>query len=363
MHDVVYTLPTTYLLPPLVVTMSPAMQLHLLTLHLHLHVGTTLHLPWNLIASRTPKYEVESSSWSEEVFSVFNSWDFPHTRDQKDLPHTRDEENLKITEDISTNLVDSELVRSEWLIPPSRHDEDVNIIENNTNIEVENVEMINNTLDNFIKQITDLWNKMPGSVLKKVKDISREVMDDAINTVENNNIIKTTESSGLFNSLTPVKQFLVETTNSLLSGQNLTDFSFSIPQTMFGGSMKINVKKIKLGSFRMFSDSSPYQEVVLPGFGIAQDYVNELIKVVLNTITVWSYKDDPHQCGPKFLCSANKDIFSRGFLIPNILTYLSSLVISFFSDKHSPSSVMMAARRGRKGEDCHQLFQQCKIDL
>ena len=44
-------------------------------------------------------------------------------------------------------------------------------------------------------------------------------------------------SPGLFNSLAPVKEFLIEATNSL----NLTDFHFSL----LGGSIKINVKKVR----------------------------------------------------------------------------------------------------------------------
>ena len=109
----------------------------------------------------------------------------------------------------------------------------------------------------------------------------------------------------LFNSLGPVKDFLIDATSSLFSGQNLTDFNFAIPQKMLGGSIKINVKQvqikrlhfkfqnfllIQLEAFRMFSNTGPYQDVILPGFGIAQDYVNQIIKVVLNTITVLSYK-------------------------------------------------------------------------
>ena len=51
-------------------------------------------------------------------------------------------------------------------------------------------------------------------------------------------------SPGLFNSLAPVKEFLIEATNSL----NLTDFNFSL----LGGSIKINVKKVRVVRERFY---------------------------------------------------------------------------------------------------------------
>jgi hypothetical protein len=50
----------------------------------------------------------------------------------------------------------------------------------------------------------------------------------------------------LFSTLGPVKDFLIDATSSLFSGQNLTDFNFSIPQKILGGSIKINVKQVQI---------------------------------------------------------------------------------------------------------------------
>merc|ERR1719295_1035662 len=115
--------------------------------------------------------------------------------------------------------------------------------------------------------------------------------------VENSTYI----SSSLMDLLHPVKEVMMDGVSSLFRNQNVTDFKLSIPPTILEGSVKIKLKKLE--NFRFFGSSTPYQEIPLPGFGIAQDYINDVIESILNTITIWSYRDDSYNCGAKLLCA------------------------------------------------------------
>jgi len=316
------------------------MAVQILLLLSHISIVSPSILPWNLVASRTPKYQ------QQNILPVSHHWDFPDNRD-----------------DYVETLADK-ITKTEWLIPPSRDEKDGEADIEDLETESLNIKFVESSLKQIAEEITMLWNKLPRNIIDKVKIISKTIIVDAFYSFSNlypGNETKTAEYPSFINYLSSLTDYLIDTSSSVFSGQNITDWNISIPQKTLGGSIKFNIKKLR--TYRFFEDTAPYQEVVLPGFGIAQDYVNQIIEVVLNTITAWSYKDDPHSCGQKFLCSANKEVFSRGLLVPNTLTYLSSLIISFSSNSYMPSSGLVAARRGRKGEDCQELFPDCGLNL
>ena len=151
---------------------------HCYLIPLQLWLANSLHLPWNLVASRTPKYQ-DLTSWSQNALSVSDNWDFPDNRD----PNLANKNSLQTISNGPT--------KSEWFIPPSRNEQD-----SNPETELENDYFINYTFEHIVEEIRDLWNKMPSSIVDKVKNLSKDIMVDAlkvISTFEYENKTKTLE--------------------------------------------------------------------------------------------------------------------------------------------------------------------------
>jgi hypothetical protein len=152
---------------------------HCYLLPLQLWLANSLHLPWNLVASRTPKYQ-DLTSWSQNAFSVSETWDFPDNRDP----------DLENKNSIQTKISNG-LNKSEWLIPPSRNEQD-----SDSENGLENDSFIIYTFEHIVQEIGDLWNKMPSNIVDKVKNISKVIMVDplkVISTFEYENKTKSQE--------------------------------------------------------------------------------------------------------------------------------------------------------------------------
>ena len=150
----------------------------------HLLVAQSFHLPWNLVASRTPKYQ-DQTSWSQNSLSFSDNWDFPDNRDP-------DYENY-----ISDETIANGLTKSEWLMPPSRKEKFVENSDALAESEAENIQLIKSSLQHVFQEIIELWNEMPSNVVDRVKSISKVIMVDALNAISSsysgNNNTKTSE--------------------------------------------------------------------------------------------------------------------------------------------------------------------------
>ena len=106
------------------------------------------------------------------------------------------EEPLDVGNSVSLYSMQNGLTKSDWKIPPSRIDEDLEKIKDKIEVEEENFDMINYILAPVIKKMNELWKKMPRNIIDKVKDVSKVMMIDAIdaiNTIETENITKSSE--------------------------------------------------------------------------------------------------------------------------------------------------------------------------
>lgn len=70
------------------------------------------------------------------------------------------------------------------------------------------------------------------------------------------------------------------------------------------------------------------------------------------------------ECPHRLLCQANQDIFSRGHVIPSVMTYLSNLIMSLLVENAKTSDILLAAQHGRRGEvDCLKTYSKCEMKL
>jgi hypothetical protein len=106
------------------------------------------------------------------------------------------------------------------------------------------------------------------------------------------------------------------------------------------------------------------RDIVLPSFGIAGEIVNDMANSAINAATVWKYQSEGPECPQRLLCQANQDIFSRGHVIPSVMTYLSNLVMSIMVENTKTSEMLLAAQHGRKGQvDCLKTYSKCQMKL
>jgi hypothetical protein len=77
-----------------------------------------------------------------------------------------------------------------------------------------------------------------------------------------------------------------------------------------------------------------------------------------------SCRSEGPECPQRLLCQANQDIFSRGHVIPSVMTYLSNLVMSIMVENTKTSEMLLAAQHGRKGQvDCLKTYSKCQMKL
>ena len=74
-------------------------------------------------------------------------------------------------------------------------------------------------------------------------------------------------------------------------------------------------------------------------------------------------------CARRLLCESNKDIFSRGYTLPALVSYAVNLYLAgsptvIEEGNGRASELLWAARRGRKGEvDCVKHYPNCPVRL
>lgn len=79
---------------------------------------------------------------------------------------------------------------------------------------------------------------------------------------------------------------------------------------------------------------------------------------------VYRNRSEGPECPQRLLCQANQDIFSRGHVIPSVMTYLSNLVMSILVENAKTSDILLAAQYGRRGEvDCLKAYSKCEMKL
>ncbi|KAF0307364.1 hypothetical protein FJT64_002295 [Amphibalanus amphitrite] len=104
------------------------------------------------------------------------------------------------------------------------------------------------------------------------------------------------------------------------------------------------------------------REVLLPGPGIIGEYINSLLEIGLNMITVWMHGEAGSQCGRRLLCELNQKARSQSAL-HSALTYTGGLLLSLLLPEASPSDHLLAMRQGRRGADCLATFDRCQVTL
>ena len=76
------------------------------------------------------------------------------------------------------------------------------------------------------------------------------------------------------------------------------------------------------------------------------------------------FRNDGADCPQRLVCQANKDIFSRGHVLPSVMTYISNIIMSLTIEESKMSEILQAARNGRKGEiNCIKKYPNCSIRL
>jgi hypothetical protein len=72
-------------------------------------------------------------------------------------------------------------------------------------------------------------------------------------------------------------------------------------------------------------------------------------------------------CAARHICEWNRKIFSRGYTVPQVVTYALNLVLSAYlvdDGNGKMSDLLWAARLGRKGNtDCLEMYPSCKVKL
>ena len=97
-------------------------------------------------------------------------------------------------------------------------------------------------------------------------------------------------------------------------------------------------------------------------FGFSPKYLTSHLQSL--TLFFSIYRSEGPECSQRLLCQANQDIFSRGHVIPSVMTYLSNLVMSIMVEDAKISQILLAAQHGRKGEvDCLKTYSKCKMKL
>ena len=105
------------------------------------------------------------------MLSVNDYWNFPGIRDP-DITNTNNIESFA-----------DKLTRSEWLIPPSRNEQVLEINNDVSETESLNLQFIESFLQHLSTELRDLWTKMPRNIIDQIKLVSKVIMVEAINSV------------------------------------------------------------------------------------------------------------------------------------------------------------------------------------
>ncbi|XP_053631074.1 uncharacterized protein [Cherax quadricarinatus] len=160
-----------------------------------------------------------------------------------------------------------------------------------------------------------------------------------------------------------VQRIMKEAKQLPSSSQSITSIAF----LAFGVKLFDVLRDSMFGSTGMMKmggdgDTAQARVAILPGLGLFGDNLNNLAEIVLNTITIYLYRDESPDCGERLLCESNQQAVSRG-LLDSFVTYISGFAVSFLLHEAPLSRNLEAMRAGRKGYNCIELYPHCSITL